>query len=1324
MHIKQTIKYLIIVIFLSVFFLNLQAQKEGNIWYFGNKAGLDFSGDYPFPLTNSQMIAPAGCASIADSSGNLLFYSNGSKVWNQNHDILFNGSELFGDSLATMSANILPHPGDSSKFYLFTNRRYPGPDSSYYGGHFYLLDFSVNYLGRIREELSSRTPAEAMTPLATEKFMAIPYGKNADSTNGKAGYWILTHQINSKRFIIYQLDSTLREFGVVEAGSNNSTSTRGYLKANHQGNQFALACWKWVQVFDFDNKTAEITYRFHLYGDNVRNRNTYKNSMYGLEFSPSGRFLYGTGIESGIIYRWEVIRENTRDVRKSTKYLVENPDKPCGSLQLAPDGKIYVALNGQDYLGVIQTPDRSFPRYKENGVRLIDTSTGTGGISQMGLPVNLPSTWKLSEFQVMNTCLGDSTMFYFIDTTGLRDTASFAIYKKGNLQADTIVNARATHEAFHKFPDAGDYRVVLHIKRYENELEFEREVRITQALPINWVDTTLFCSGNDLVLDSGFGAFYEWDDTDERDRIRIVSEQEYPGQEYRVRVTDYNGCEAWDTVYVLKKFSPEVSRVETTKALCGASNGSATVFPVGKIEDFEYYWEEDSTETSNSLQNIPGGFYHVHIINPKTTCARIREIQVPELGGADVQIISSADSIVCPGTMVTLTAINADAYEWLNTGGNTNAQINVTPFSDTTYIVKAFSSDDEDNQCITYAEIHIDVFTVIKPDLGPDQAACSGDSIILQPKGLYETWNWNNGMQGDSLVLFNSQANLILEVKDYNDCYSKDTINIEFIQPPKLEIESTKALCGVLNGTVTVTPDGAIEEFLYFWDSDSTAIGNVLSGLGAGLYSVRVVSLISGCESYAEIAVTELGGPDTKIIPSIDSTICPGTEITLRALNGDSFEWINLSGSTQKEVKVNPYLTTTYILKGISKDDQDNTCTTIVEHTVFVHPITKPDLGEDQEACQGDTIWIDGGEEFKKWNWSNGETTRLTGVVESIQPLSISVADSNSCWSTDDINIVIHPYPEIDLGEDHSVCANQPVELSGGSGDTYLWSTGETSREIQVSQSGIYSLEIIASGCASIDRIDLKIVNPDFILLDSVMIKDVSCYGGQDGEARIFVSVPDSEYGISINNGESYLYDSNLFSNLLGGSVLKIAINQDSVCVKEFSLNPIVGQPDPIAIDYRIRPPSCAFCQDGQITLKEITGGTPPYSISWSDLGEGYLRYNLNEGLYALMIEDSLKCRQFFPIQLEDKFYIPNAFTPNGDGYNDTWIIPVLYDYPDCLVKIFNSKGELIYVSEKGYPKPWDGKSNGFTQPLGTYYYIIQYLNDTPPITGNLTLIR
>nr|WP_294793921.1 FG-GAP-like repeat-containing protein [uncultured Mucilaginibacter sp.] len=67
---------------------------------------------------------------------------------------------------------------------------------------------------------------------------------------------------------------------------------------------------------------------------------------------------------------------------------------------------------------------------------------------------------------------------------------------------------------------------------------------------------------------------------------------------------------------------------------------------------------------------------------------------------------------------------------------------------------------------------------------------------------------------------------------------------------------------------------------------------------------------------------------------------------------------------------------------------------------------------------------------------------------------------------------------------------------------------------------------------------------------------------------------------------------------------------------------------------------------------------------------------------------------------------IPNAFTPNADGINDVWVIADLAFYPDCIVKIFNRNGALLYTS-KGYATAWDGTANGKKLPPGTYYYVI-----------------
>jgi len=84
---------------------------------------------------------------------------------------------------------------------------------------------------------------------------------------------------------------------------------------------------------------------------------------------------------------------------------------------------------------------------------------------------------------------------------------------------------------------------------------------------------------------------------------------------------------------------------------------------------------------------------------------------------------------------------------------------------------------------------------------------------------------------------------------------------------------------------------------------------------------------------------------------------------------------------------------------------------------------------------------------------------------------------------------------------------------------------------------------------------------------------------------------------------------------------------------------------------------------------------------------------------------------------------IPNTFTPNGDGINDTWVIKNLNLYPQCTVQVYNRYGEKVY-SSIGYGTPWNGNYNGSALPAGTYYYIINLQNGTNLLAGFVAIIR
>jgi gliding motility-associated-like protein len=87
---------------------------------------------------------------------------------------------------------------------------------------------------------------------------------------------------------------------------------------------------------------------------------------------------------------------------------------------------------------------------------------------------------------------------------------------------------------------------------------------------------------------------------------------------------------------------------------------------------------------------------------------------------------------------------------------------------------------------------------------------------------------------------------------------------------------------------------------------------------------------------------------------------------------------------------------------------------------------------------------------------------------------------------------------------------------------------------------------------------------------------------------------------------------------------------------------------------------------------------------------------------------------------------MPTAFTPNGDGKNDVWNIPELQIFPLAVVEIYDRWGSLVFRSESGYSKPWDGTWGGKEMPMDSYYYVITFNSPggLEPMSGTVTLIK
>lgn len=92
-------------------------------------------------------------------------------------------------------------------------------------------------------------------------------------------------------------------------------------------------------------------------------------------------------------------------------------------------------------------------------------------------------------------------------------------------------------------------------------------------------------------------------------------------------------------------------------------------------------------------------------------------------------------------------------------------------------------------------------------------------------------------------------------------------------------------------------------------------------------------------------------------------------------------------------------------------------------------------------------------------------------------------------------------------------------------------------------------------------------------------------------------------------------------------------------------------------------------------------------------------------------------------VKILPKIVVPNAFTPNGDGINDTWVLQYLETYPNCTVDVFNRYGQRVFTSV-GYGRPWDGRTNGNLLPAATYYWVINPRNGKDVLKGSVTIIR
>ena len=330
------------------------SQKQGNIWYFGDHAGLNFNTSIPIILNNGAThngignCPVEGSAVICDSSGSLLFYTNGQQIWNKNHQIMPNGNNLLGNLSSTQSALIVPKPGSSRFYYVFTTDDFCN-NALQFGFRYSIVDICHdNGLGDVTDDKNIK-----LLDTVAEKLIAIRDNNGLD-------YWIVIHKYFSNAFYSYHLSSNGIDDTVISyVGSYHPLNmigtggAIGQMKASPNGNRIALVNGNGnsiAEYFDFNNSTGIVSNCVNIQTNPAYN-------YYGVSFSPDNSKLYITCWLNDIgLYQFDLNAGggNPASVIASRTEIIGQGLWLMG-MQLATDGKIYIVQN--HYLSVINNPN-------------------------------------------------------------------------------------------------------------------------------------------------------------------------------------------------------------------------------------------------------------------------------------------------------------------------------------------------------------------------------------------------------------------------------------------------------------------------------------------------------------------------------------------------------------------------------------------------------------------------------------------------------------------------------------------------------------------------------------------------------------------------------------------------------------------------------------------------------------------------------------------------------------------------------------------------------------------------------------------------------
>jgi gliding motility-associated-like protein len=596
------------------------AQRETDHWYILNNVGLDFGGGSPTPqhgylTTGSRWQADIeGCSSISDANGRLLFYTNGREIVARDHNTLI-GQGLFNCFSSSQGALIVPRPGSDRLYHVFhCDGELCSPNNSKVGA--VTVDMARNGgLGGVVET----APLPVLARGVTEKLTAVRHRNGRD-------VWVLAHLFGNNAFVAFRVteqgisaDTVMSYVGTPHLSTkadfpdkpfpNLAVVASGCMKFSPDGTRLAVAVAgiRLFELFDFDDSTGRVSNPITL-------RMPASQSPYGVEFSPNSTKVYLSCLPTSPgggdwFHQFDLRHRNAGDLLSNAWSQRIHPDfwDMTGSLQLGPDGKLYMARYNLNWLGVVHSPneEKAACRFVAQGLQLT-TSGGVYSTSTYALPNFITSYFYPKPVIVAERfCLGDTTKFSILNQKHLASVSwDFGEPSPGDRSTAT------SRSPSYRYRQAGEYVVTLRYAYADGRRGVVKDTLTIHPLPaLSLGNDTTVCHQTPYLIRpqvrNGVSVTYRWQDGSTAATYRA----ERPGL-YWVEAVSAAGCSSRDSLHVrwnapLLDIGRDTSVCYSQRLFLDASTLLRTSRPDAKAT---YAWD-DGSENPVRVVERPGTYW-------------------------------------------------------------------------------------------------------------------------------------------------------------------------------------------------------------------------------------------------------------------------------------------------------------------------------------------------------------------------------------------------------------------------------------------------------------------------------------------------------------------------------------------------------------------------------------------------------------------------------------------------------------------------------------------------------------------------------------------